>query len=711
MKKTVYISFFVLMVIMTIVNFLNFSDSSTISIFDGLSNISIKRPENMSNKDFVEILENISKKQNIDIAYQHFSTDAKGINIYKTNNTNDFMNINTANNIQQISDNQCISTISSIEGYQVVPLYISSFVRDTTIYTFDKCVNHRISPTSFMIKENGADKFIDALNDVGIKAELNVVPVTYSANQYDAFDYSFCLFLVVLLAVFISFIDNAKTHTLKRLEGYSTARIMAEESIGMLFCLLIIFTVVEAVSITFFAVHNIQILDEFILFNINSLLKIYLPLIVLAVLLSSLTVMQHSNNLYIKGKVNKSFILYATATVKTVAFVFMCAPFITAVIFLPKYVNSYQLSAKVNNMLTGYVEPLLSYTEDNFFAVKNFYNIATEDYGAVFFEDRYNPEELEYYSENFEQNYNNNPELNTYDYQMYVSHYQLSINSNYLKLNPLHKPNGDLITEKDFPKDKYNVLVSEDAEHIDAFVKYIQVCHKTFNSYKNEELPINIVYYKGNEKFLMLNSLSSEIYVKNPYVTVIDGLNQKYYNNCINGILNSSASFILLNPNSETDDLYEAILPLIEETGIKDIVYNVTYANEGYAEELANNRNYVLKNFIQVLIYGSLYIFLMIYFIRTYSENYQNDIAVRKLSGENFFRLHSRYFSAVATMIAVTFTGVLINQKEYITVMGFSFSIVAVPLALWVIEIFIFVLYTNRLTHKNILKALKGGKV
>lgn len=167
----------------------------------------------------------------------------------------------------------------------------------------------------------------------------------------------------------------------------------------------------------------------------------------------------------------------------------------------------------------------------------------------------------------------------------------------------------------------------------------------------------------------------------------------------------------MLNPNSETDDLYKAILPLIEETEIKDIVYNVTYANESYAEELANNRNYVLKNFIQVLIYSSLYIFLMIYFIRTYSENYQDDIAVRRLLGENFVKLHSKYFSAVAVMIAVTLTGVLINQKEYITVMGFSFTIVAVPLVLWIIEIFIFVLYTNRLTHKNILRALKGGKV
>lgn len=711
MKKIVYISFSVLIVIMTIVNFLNFSDSSTISVFDGLSNIAIEQPDNMSNKDFIRILEDTAKNQNIDIAYQSLSNDTKGINIYKTNNTSDFMNINTYNNIQQISDNQCISTLSSVEGYKVVPLYMSTFVRNTTIYTFDKCVNHRISSTNFMIKENRADEFIKALNDIGINAEMNVVPLTYPANQYNEFNYSFCILLVVLLSIFISFIDNAKTHTLKRLEGYSSLRIMAEESVGILFVLLIIFIAIESISIALFAVHNIEILDEFILFNIKSLLGIYLPVIVFAVLLSSLTVIQHSNNLYIKGKANKAFILYATATVKTVAFVFMCAPFITAVILLPNYINSYQLSAKANNILTGYVEPLLTSIEDDSHNIKTFYNKAVENYEAVLFEDKYHPEDLEYYSENFEQNYNNNPELNTYDYQRYVNYYQLTINSNYLNLNPLHKPNGDLITKKDFPKDKYNILVSEDAEHTDAFVKYIQVYHKTFSDYKNEELPINIVYYKSDEKFLMINSLSSDMYIKNPYVTVIDGLNQEYYDDCIYGILNSNSSFILLNPDTETDDLYEAVLPLIEETGMKDIVYSVTYANESYAEELANNRNYVLKNLIQVLIYGSLYAFLMIYFIRTYAENYRNDIAVRKLSGEGFFRLHKRYFSAIALMIVVTLLGVLINQKDYITVNSFSFSIVAVPLVLWIIEIFIFVLYTKKLTYKNILKALKGGEV
>lgn len=35
-----------------------------------------------------------------------------------------------------------------------------------------------------------------------------------------------------------------------------------------------------------------------------------------------------------------------------------------------------------------------------------------------------------------------------------------------------------------------------------------------------------------------------------------------------------------------------------------------------------------------------------------------------------------------------------INQREYITVMGFSPAIVAVPLALWILEIFIFIFET-----------------
>lgn len=714
MKKIVYISFSVLIVIMTIVNFLNFSEDNTMSIFDGLTNISIEQPDDMSNSEFIEVLENTAKNLNIDIAYQKLSNDAKGINIYKTNNTNDFMNINTDNNIQQISKNECISTLPSVKGYKVIPLYISTFLRNTTIYTFDKCVNNKLSETSFIIKEDAnAYEFINVLNDKGINAQLDTVPVTFDDNPYNEFEYSFCLLLVVVLAIFISFIDNAKTHTLKHLEGYSSARIMIEESGGILLVLLIIFSVIEIINISMFAIYNSKILNEYILFNINSLIKIYLPIIVFTVLLSSLTVITHSSNLYIKGKVNRTFILYATATVKVIAFVFMCAPFISSIDILPSHINTYLLSSKVNDMLSSYVEPLIT-IGDNENNLRKFYDKAVKEYGAVLFTDEYQPENLDDYRQYFEQNYNLAPELNTYNYQEYVDCYRLTVNSNYLNLNPLHKPNGELITKKDFPNDKYNIMVSEDAEHTDAFVKYIKEYYKMFNdNYKvNPNLPINIVYYKSDEKILMLNSKSDRMYAEKPYVTVTDGLNEKIGNDCIFHMSDSSNSFILLNPKPESDDLYNSLLPLIKETNSEDIVYGVKYANDSYANELAQQRNLIMRELIQALLYGSLYVFLMIYFIRTYSENYRNDIAIRKLSGEGFFRLHRKYFSAVALMMIVTLVGVFINQMGYIEFLGFSFRAIAivtvVPLVLWIIELIIFALYVNSLTHKSILKALKG---
>lgn len=713
MKKIVYISFSVLIVIMTIVNFLNFSEDNTMSIFDGLTNILIEQPDDMSNSEFVKTLENTAKELNIDIAYQKSDNDAKGISIYKTNNTSNFMNINTDNNIQQISGNECMSTLPSVKGYKVIPLYISTFKRNTTIYTFDKCLNNKFSSAGFMVKEENANEFINALNDKGIKSELNIAPLVLGGSLYNEFEYSFCLLLVVVLAIFISFIDNAKTHTLKHLEGYSSARIIIEESSNILLVLLIIFSVIEIINISMFAIYNSKILNEYILFNINSLIKIYLPIIVFAVLLSSLTVIAHSSNLYIKGKVNRTFILYATATVKVIAFVFMCAPFISSVDILPSHINTYLLSSKANNILSSYVEPLITIdeNEDN---LRKFYDKAVKEYGAVLFVDEYQPESVEDYRQYFEQSYNSAPELNTYDYQEYVQCYQLAINSNYLNLNPLHKPNGELITKKDFPSDKYNIMVSEDAEHTDAFVKYIKEYYKMYNdNYKvNPNLPINIVYYKSDEKFLMLNSKSNRIYAEKPYVKVVDGLNEKIGNDCIFHISDSSGSLMLLNPKPESDDLYNSLLPLIKETNAEDIVYGVKYANDSYASELAQQRDFIMKELIQALLYGSLYVFLMIYFIRTYSENYRNDIAIRKLSGEGFFRLHKKYFSAVVLMMIVTLVGVFINQMEYIEFFGFSFRVIAivtaVPLALWIIELIIFALYVNSLTHKSILKALKG---
>ena len=714
MKKIICFSFSFLMVIVTVINFLNYSGNSTMLVFDNTDDLTVITNDKISNTQLIKLLVKTAKELNTDVAFQTWSDDLSVRKIYKTNNTDDFLNLDIYGESQKLSDKQCISTLSQVKGYTVIPLNISNFQYDTTVYPLTESNYSSVDSTTFKVSSEFVGDFQSVLEKNGIELVSFSLPLQAFLNVYNPFTNSVCPFLVVLFSIFIYFLNNAKRHTLKRLEGYSSYRIMLEEIGTILLRLAIIFAVVEVLNAVLFAIHNINLLPQYLQYTASSILTVYIPAIIFVTLLSSVAVIFHNNNLYIKGKENKTFVLILSAVIKTITTVLMCVMLIDSINALGYSVNKYITAKEAHTRLSGYTSvrmtPVTNSANDK--NMQNFYLRSVKEYNAITTASSYyekidsqlNEDILyEFNGENdLSYQYNDENDL-SYEYDKYVSNKILDVNANYFKINPIYKTNGELVSEKDFAKDKYNLLVAENAEHTDALIKYVKGYLQIGDS------DFNVIYYKENQRFLLIDACNTSAYAVDPYVNIAEGIRFKRIKNYYPSEVTGNQNQFLLKLDST--DSYSKVLKLAKETGVEESILDVQSTSAIIATEFEAATDNLLGNAIQTVLYAFLYVFLTVFFIKTYQETYQSQIAVKKLSGGGVFMLHKKYIWASVIMLMLTVLGVvtqmIVQEMLYTTPIIYG---IATPIILWVIEMIFFALYASRLTRKNILETLKGVK-
>lgn len=709
MKKIICFSFSFLMVIVTVINFLNYSGNSTMLVFDNTDDLTVITNDKISNTQLIKLLVKTAKELNTDVAFQTWSDDLSVRKIYKTNNTDDFLNLDIYGESQKLSDKQCISTLSQVKGYTVIPLNISNFQYDTTVYPLTESNYSSVDSTTFKVSSEFVGDFQSVLGKNGIELVSFSLPLQEFLNVYNPFTNSVCPFLVVLFSIFIYFLNNAKRHTLKRLEGYSPYEIMLEEIGTVLLRLAIIFVIAEGLNVLLFAIHNINLLQEYLQYTAGSILAIYIPIIILATLLSSVTVIFHGSNLYIKGKESKTPILVLSAIIKTVTFVLMCLPLISSATSLPKCIADYITVSDAYAKLENYVAVRMRDSNDKNESklLQKFYQKVEKENNAVINEPMYNSDILNGYDKEYIDNipeYIDNEHGFTYEYYRYVDNCRFTLNTNFLKINPIYKTNGKSVSKKDFDDNKYNLLVPENAEYVDDLIKTIKY------NYQKEDMQFNVIYYKPNQKVLITAYGNNDAYAVDPYIIIDDGTD--YYS--VDGfdypiaMIGNQNEFMI---EVSSDNPYKEIMKIAQEVGVEENIIDVVSANTVLANQLANSEQTMIQYAIQTILYAFLYVFLTVFFIKTYQETYQSHIAVKKLSGGGVFMLHKKYIWASVIMLMLTVSGVVIlmNVQGMLYTTPIIYGI-ATPIILWVIEMIFFALYASRLTRKNILETLKGVK-
>lgn len=712
MKKIVYFCFSALVIIISIVNYFNFSYQVNTSLYNGLCEIIVENTSKKSNTDIINDLKEISASIGSDIFCKTAENNGKLTVIYKTNNTEDFLNINIDNNSQVLKKNQCISTCKSVEGYDVITLRMPILYYDYTIYSFDHCKNIRFDKIGYCVKEEYANSFIDKFNTMGYSADYSGFPLYISGDLYELNNYAVFPLAIMVLAIFIYFMNNAKEHVLEKMEGYSSVQVILQELKRFLPVLLVIFAVVQIVNIIVYSVLNNGLLMEYIQYNINSDLFVYLGITLIAMLLASCVVLVHTGTAYIKGRKSKKTVLIITALAKIALTVALSVNLVGTVEMVVAISSSINVTNVISDKITNYVNPNVygDLTDEDHKKLEKFYNLACEKHNGIYInatnwagDAESAPIDVEYYKDYPLYI----PEGLTLEEVLYVNSYKMSINPNYLSVNPIYKPDGSPVTEKDFKKDKYNLLVSENEENVDAYITNTNDAYHNIlaENYGGKKLEYNVIRYRQDELFYIFNTTSVETgctYAKNPIVEVQYGMEYELNK----GYVTSSYYYNQFILQTRTDDPYQEILPTIKECGLEGIILDVVTATDAVQEYMSQYREAYINNFINIIMYLSLYVFIFIFFINTYLENIKDEIAIRKLSGETFLSLHSKYLlialaiTAVVVVLSITFAGEMYQM--------FMINSVIIPLVISVVECIVFRIYANKFTRKNILKTLKG---
>lgn len=710
MKKIVYLCFGILMVIISIVNYSNFAYMNKNSIYNGLTEVIAERPENTTNKQLIADIEDICQKLGTDVMYSTSADNGTSRLFYKTNNLDNFLNIKTGGDTQKLKSGECLSTLDSVDKHDVKALYMSVLFGNSTIYPFEECIEYNLTTAGFCVKTEAYNDFISELESKGYTAYLNENPLTLGDTLYNMTDYITCPFIIFVLSLFIYFINNGKEHMLKKLEGYSSTNIIIEKIGKFIVEFLMIFIIIEAINLIVFSIFNNGLLTDYIIYTIHSPITMCLGLVVMALLLSSLAVIFHNNNIFIKGKRSKNTVLYLTAAAKIAVIIFICTPFVVSMRILPSIISNYHNAKVVEEKTQNYVVPNIYgwQSEDINKKLRNFYNLAVDEYNGIFIDgtswhDNYDGEriDVEKYRDRLQV-----PEGLNLEECIYINGYHININTNYLTLNPVHKPDGTLVTDDDFDSNKLNIMISESETHKNAVITNLKSAYKEImeNKFPGEELEFNVVYYKEGEEFCLLNSgyENSVSYAKNPIVYIEEGMLHKLEPNNVIAFFDNNR-FIL---ETHTNDPYNEILPLIKKCGLEGVILNTSTTSEGFQRAMSINMEALMEYGIQVVMCLILYIFIAVFYVKTYLHNYKDDIAIRKLSGESFFVLHKRFFVISLTSLATTLVGLIIILPQ--NLFEFSGVELCIPIIVFIFEAIIFKIYSGVFTRKSILRTLKG---
>ena len=183
MKKIVYFSFIFLLIISSVLCVLNYTDYAETLPFNNFVKISVTAPDGITNNQAATDIISTAKSLNTDILYYRYNSDNTRT-IYKTNNLDNFLEIEISSDTQRLKSNQCISTEKEIIGYNVISLYTSPFCTSTTIYSMD--INSLINFTcnEFCVYNSSAEDFVSKLSELGYIAEVNTLALYLSDEPY-----------------------------------------------------------------------------------------------------------------------------------------------------------------------------------------------------------------------------------------------------------------------------------------------------------------------------------------------------------------------------------------------------------------------------------------------------------------------------------------------------------------------------------------------
>lgn len=680
MKKLKIMCLTLLAIVIAVLSFANYSYDAQDTIEKDKAVISIIKPNNMTNAEFLKNVSDCLFEQGIDIMYRYvdISGDKPLYLYYKTNFNENFIKCMSEKGSMLINENECISTKYQGEnGYQ---LQVSSLFSDFTFYDWNKAEKYDLSNGYYFVET-------DKVNSVAAILSKQGYSVIKQENIYITGKLSVVLFTVIpVILVLITFLFyvflTAKGNVVRKMDGYSDMAIQAEiiwcDMRSILLCLGIVEVWVWILGAILFKYSFIQ----FMKFHIH-----YLLLFVTTVLSSEIlgfTILKSQNTPeHIKGKVPKNGIYHLTMLTKTVFLLFIVFFLSVAIRNIQIGINTYNTSKKLCNKMENYVcipiynnNASVENLDQNFL---NFYLKTVDTYEGVLID-----------ASNYEYDLISNTTL-----AEEFNQYTVTINRNFLTLNPIYDMTGERIMEESIQENIFYILLPADKANEDSyymeFVKDAYKCTPQIITYDDEKT--DVYSYNANTGTGNYGKLESPVIFIWPdeYIT-----GEFVFSYC------SKGSYFL---KVESLEPYKELFPVLEEFGIEKIVPQTPY--------ILSRFNDVLEQHLQMLVmYGSQAFFLAIAMVsliffsgKVYCENYKDVMAYQLIEGfsiQMIIRKHILYI-LIGYVLAFNILNCIKN------IMSISVN----QIIIWTFLLFDLVytfLLCKRFTRRNLNEVIKGAE-
>lgn len=677
MKKLMIFCFTILFAVLSALSCLNFAFSALDQVEEDKLMLIIEKPAEQSNSKFLADIDHALAGVHADLMFRHVdnSGEKSHYQYYKTNHTTDFLDL-AAQTV--LESGECLSTTEPA-GYTVRPLHVASLMQDISFFPWADAEQFDLSAGTYYVKMGQHSIVTDALRQLGYT--VTVQPTSYISGQFSVLLFGFVPAFMLIASIAFYILSNGKQNVLKKMEGYTTRNILADDVRSAGFPLAVNFLAVEGVSLTAAAILYRSAWVQYILFSLPNFAALFVATL-LGLALAGLLVSRQKSAEHIKGRVPKRGI-YATTILAKIVFVTFLVFFLSiAVRNVSISYHSMQTADYLAEKVAGYVTIPVNTSnastqglEDHY---KDFYAATVDRYHGVLMD------------------------ASNYEYSVIsgktsaekFGQASVTVNRNYLELNPVYSLDGSAISSAQLSNTAFNVLLPESrAQEEEYWREFVR------NGYSMEA---NFISYDGDaSKIYTYNAntgTGNHGAIDEPVILVVE-------EEQLEGIFVlsycSQGSYFL---KVDGTDPYQQLLPVLRETGIAGVTLSTPSISDTFSDAIQHQRQMLILYGTQsaVLLVG---LFCLILFgVKLYCENYKKKIAFYLIEGystmsylkKHFIVTVLYYVVAILTLYALTI--MMQVSLNYILLLG---SLVG--------ELVITLIVGRKYAHRNLYQIVKGA--
>ncbi|EJR29619.1 DUF1430 domain-containing protein [Bacillus mycoides] len=684
--------------------------------------LSIKYNESGNKNSFIKELIEISQKNNVNVA-QYVNINENQLNIYATNIKNDkhikllngkYPSLNSNEYISNKENDRFKNNVGNIE--------FPSTNKKISYFNFEQVKNiglgnmfyinsddeDSINAVIELFKRNGTVNISQKSNDPLIPRDINILSLLILTF--------FCLFTSIIYYT----VKQKYSYALKKLFGFSNFHILVKPLKDISFILL--GTGILSIIIThiYLRIKHVGFLKSII--GYQSIFLLLIIIIIILCMSALIRIFQKSDLISsLKGnesnKLLRGLLLFGKLIFTMIIFIILGMSLdkqtelknqLSNLTFWDQTKHIYRLTTSDQGQ-----EQNLSLDRELNNRLVDLYKLLKENKNAFIMDaSKYIP--LKDTKSETIYAYMSNLKENRPDYGPYGK--SVIIDENYLKINPIEFSNGKTIKDHlNSNDDTLNIIVPEKYKSVENeinelyrkyfYMRKVEIYNLNAKSLniplsriQPEDLKVNIVYAKNNQKYFTfdnrLGSIYENHYIKDPIAIIYDG-------KIDTSSLASYASRCLYFVDNSNETAYQNIEPFLKSTNTNILVSEVqsVYTEVNSRINELKNQNNELETILITLYIITLLI--SVNYIRLYYYHHSYELYLKTLFGYSFYLRNK----------VVLYENVLINIVCSISIYTFfnNLAILFAGIVVIILDLIVIFLSSNRLNKQNFNNIIKGG--